>query len=158
MIHPHSLQVADIDGDGNLDIFVAEMAKWSEGKKEPDNPKAQAFIFYGDGKGNFRKTVFATGMGFHEAQRGGPQRRRQTRYPEQALQLGCAPRGRVAQPRARAGHPSRRRQPRPEDPVGLRLNDHRDRLTGEAANLPRQVRRLSSLMPAQDLGLSPHSK
>ena len=67
MIHPHSLQVADIDGDGNLDIFVAEMAKWTESKSEPDNPKAQAFIFYGDGKGNFRKTVFATGMGFHEA-------------------------------------------------------------------------------------------
>ncbi len=68
MIHPHSLQVADIDGDGNLDIFVAEMAKWTESKNEPDNPKAQAFIFFGDGKGNFRKTVFATGMGFHEAQ------------------------------------------------------------------------------------------
>jgi len=68
MIHPHSLQVADIDGDGNLDIFVAEMAKWTESKSEPDNPKAQAFIFYGDGKGNFRKTIFTTGMGFHEAQ------------------------------------------------------------------------------------------
>jgi FG-GAP-like repeat len=67
MIHPHSLQVADIDGDGNLDIFVAEMAKWTESKQEPDNPKAQAFIFYGDGKGNFRKTIFQTGMGFHEA-------------------------------------------------------------------------------------------
>src|SRR5437660_82917 len=25
MIHGHSLQVADIDGDGNLDIFAAEM-------------------------------------------------------------------------------------------------------------------------------------
>jgi len=67
MIHPHSLQLADIDGDGNLDIFVAEMAKWSEQKTTPDNPNATAFIFYGDGKGNFRKTVFATGMGFHEA-------------------------------------------------------------------------------------------
>jgi len=67
MIHPHSLQVADIDGDGNLDVFVAEMAKWSERKKEPDNPKAQALIFYGDGKGRFRKTIFQTGMGFHEA-------------------------------------------------------------------------------------------
>jgi hypothetical protein len=67
MIHPHSLQVADIDGDGNLDVFVAEMAKWTESRKEPDNPKAQAFICYGDGKGNFRKTVFQTGMGFHEA-------------------------------------------------------------------------------------------
>ncbi len=65
-VHPHSLQIADIDGDGNLDIFVAEMAKWSENKKESDNPKAEAFIFYGDGKGGFRKTVFATGMGFHE--------------------------------------------------------------------------------------------
>jgi len=66
MIHPHSLQLADIDGDGNLDIFVAEMAKWSEGKAQPDNPKAQALIFYGDGKGHFRKTIFQTGMGFHE--------------------------------------------------------------------------------------------
>ena len=70
MIHPHSLQVADIDGDGHLDIFVAEMAKWSERKKESDNPRAQAFIFFGDGKGHFRKTVFQTGMGFHEAQIG----------------------------------------------------------------------------------------
>ena len=67
LIHPHSLQVADIDGDGNLDIFVAEMAKWSERKQDPDNPQAQAFIFYGDGQGHFRKTVFQTGMGFHEA-------------------------------------------------------------------------------------------
>lgn len=67
MIHPHSLQLGDIDGDGNLDVFVAEMAKWSERKAEPDHPKAQALIFYGDGKGNFRKTVFVEGMGFHEA-------------------------------------------------------------------------------------------
>ena len=67
MIHPHSLQVADVDGDGNLDIFVAEMAKWTESRKDPDNPRAQAFLFYGDGKGRFRKTIFQTGMGFHEA-------------------------------------------------------------------------------------------
>jgi hypothetical protein len=59
--------VWDIDGDGNLDIFVAEMAKWTESRTQPDNPKAQALIFYGDGKGNFRKTVFQTGKGFHEA-------------------------------------------------------------------------------------------
>jgi hypothetical protein len=67
LIHPHSLQVGDIDADGNQDIFVAEMAKWTESKKEPDNPQAQAFIFYGDGNGNFRKTIFQSGMGFHEA-------------------------------------------------------------------------------------------
>lgn len=67
LIHCHSLSVADINGDGNLDIFAAEMAKWTEKNKQPDNPNAQAFIFYGDGKGNFRKTVFSTGIGYHEA-------------------------------------------------------------------------------------------
>ena len=67
MVHGHSLQVADIDGDGHLDIFAAEMAKWTESAKTPDHPKATAWIFYGDGQGHFRKTVFATGIGFHEA-------------------------------------------------------------------------------------------
>jgi hypothetical protein len=67
MIHGHSLQIADIDGDGNLDIFAAEMAKWTESSKTPDNPNASAWIFYGNGKGEFKKTVFSTGIGFHEA-------------------------------------------------------------------------------------------
>lgn len=67
MVHGHSLAIADIDGDGNLDIFAAEMAKWTESRPDPDNPGATAWIFYGDGKGRFRRTVFATGMGFHEA-------------------------------------------------------------------------------------------
>jgi len=67
LIHCHSLSVDDINGDGNLDIFAAEMAKWTEKNKQPDNPNAQAFIFYGDGKGHFKKTVFSTGIGYHEA-------------------------------------------------------------------------------------------
>ncbi|HVX50366.1 MAG TPA: hypothetical protein VHB48_09415 [Chitinophagaceae bacterium] len=67
LIHGHSLQVADINADGNLDIFVAEMAKWSETKEVADNPNAEAFIFYGDGKGHFEKTVFQKGYEFHEA-------------------------------------------------------------------------------------------
>ncbi len=67
MVHGHSLQVADIDGDGNLDIFAAEMAKWTENRKDADNPKATAWILFGNGKGNFRETVFSTGIDFHEA-------------------------------------------------------------------------------------------
>src|SRR5581483_8822606 len=67
MVHGHSLQLADIDGDGNLDVFAAEMAKWTEQSKTPDHPGATAWIFYGDGQAHFRQTVFATGIGFHEA-------------------------------------------------------------------------------------------
>jgi FG-GAP-like repeat len=66
MVHGHTLQVADIDGDGNLDIFAAEMAKWNENRPGMDNPQATAWIFYGNGRGEFRKTVFATGIDFHE--------------------------------------------------------------------------------------------
>jgi hypothetical protein len=67
MVHGHSLQIADIDGDGNLDIFAAEMTKWTEKARAPDRPEATAWIFYGDGQGHFRNTVFATGIDFHEA-------------------------------------------------------------------------------------------
>jgi len=66
MIHGHTLAVGDVDGDGHLDIFAAEMAKWTEKRPDSDNPKAEAWIFFGDGKGRFRKTVLATGHGFHE--------------------------------------------------------------------------------------------
>ena len=65
-VHGHSLALADVDGDGNLDIFTAEMAQWTAGKA-PNNPDATAWIFYGDGRGQFRRTVFQTGFGFHEA-------------------------------------------------------------------------------------------
>jgi hypothetical protein len=66
VIHGHTLEVGDIDGDGHLDIFAAEMAKWTEQRSDPDNPNAPAWIFYGDGSGNFRQTALVTGNGFHE--------------------------------------------------------------------------------------------
>ncbi|MBM3210717.1 hypothetical protein FJZ33_00740 [Candidatus Poribacteria bacterium] len=47
IVHGHSLRIEDINADGNLDIFCAEMH--TPGAKE--NCKAR--IFYGDGQGNF---------------------------------------------------------------------------------------------------------
>lgn len=67
VIHGHSLAIADINGDGHLDIFAAEMAKWTESRHDSDNPHATAWMFFGDGQGHFRKEVFSTGIGFHEA-------------------------------------------------------------------------------------------
>ena len=66
IVHGHTLDVGDVDGDGNLDIFVAEMAKWSAKDVEADHPDATAFILYGDGKGNFRVTELVKGHGWHE--------------------------------------------------------------------------------------------
>jgi hypothetical protein len=66
VVHGHSLALADVDGDGHLDVFAAEMAKWKESATSPDNPNARAWIFYGDGRGGFVTTEFARGMGFHE--------------------------------------------------------------------------------------------
>jgi hypothetical protein len=66
VIHGHSLAIADIDGDGNLDIFCAEMGKWTEKAAEPDNPGARMWIFLGDGKGNFQKIEYP-GIGNHES-------------------------------------------------------------------------------------------
>jgi hypothetical protein len=70
MIHGHTLDLGDINRDGHLDIFAAEMAKWTESRPDSDNPKCEAWIFYGDGKGGFRKTVLAKGHGFHEGKLG----------------------------------------------------------------------------------------
>lgn len=62
--HGHSLQLADINADGHLDIFCAEMTQWG---RSVDQPESKAWIFYGDGLGNFTKTEVATGIDFHEA-------------------------------------------------------------------------------------------
>ena len=66
MIHGHTLDIGDIDGDGNLDILAGEQGKWDTGPNELDNPHATMWILYGDGKGNFRTTVLAAGEGSHD--------------------------------------------------------------------------------------------
>ncbi len=70
MVHGHTLEVGDIDGDGNLDIFAAEMAKWSNTPAAADHPDAMAWILYGDGRGNFKPSIFSTGIGWHEGKLG----------------------------------------------------------------------------------------
>jgi hypothetical protein len=67
VIHGHSLQLADIDRDGHLDIFCAEMAKWTDTARSPDHPNARMWIFYGDGRGNFLTKLVATGVDNHES-------------------------------------------------------------------------------------------
>jgi FG-GAP-like repeat len=67
VIHGHSLQVADIDQDGHLDIFCAEMAKWTDSAKLPDHPNARMWILYGDGRGNFIIKLIASGIDNHES-------------------------------------------------------------------------------------------
>jgi FG-GAP-like repeat len=67
VVHGHSLELADIDQDGHLDIFCGEMAQWTEYALRPDNPSARTWIFYGDGQGRFTKTLLATGLDNHES-------------------------------------------------------------------------------------------
>jgi hypothetical protein len=62
--HGHSLQVGDIDRDGHLDIYVAEM----------HTPGAAAacrqLLLYGDGRGGFAVQQLSTGIGTHEGKLG----------------------------------------------------------------------------------------
>jgi sugar phosphate isomerase/epimerase len=64
--HGHTLDVADIDGDGNLDILVAEQGKWTTDPTVLDNPAARAWILYGNGDGTFRTTHLDRGEGWHD--------------------------------------------------------------------------------------------
>jgi hypothetical protein len=57
----HSLAVADVDGDGHLDIFLAEM------RIGGGNPESVMYLLYGDGRGSFRPTIVATGFDNHES-------------------------------------------------------------------------------------------
>jgi len=60
MYCPHSLQVADFDGDGRLDVFVAEMGLF-------DNDDPAGLVFRNLDDGEFEEHVVSRGIPTHEA-------------------------------------------------------------------------------------------
>jgi hypothetical protein len=70
VIHGHTLAIADFNRDGHPDVFCAEMAHWTETRPTPDHPDARMWLFYGDGRGGFTRTVIATGFEVHEGKVG----------------------------------------------------------------------------------------
>jgi len=61
----HSLEIADINGDDLLDIFIGEM-RFEDGSPN-NNVNARTLILLGDGAGNFTTRTVATGFGHHES-------------------------------------------------------------------------------------------
>jgi hypothetical protein len=57
----HSLAVLDFNGDGNADIFLAEM------RLNGGNPESKCRVFLGDGAGNFIEKALARGFDNHES-------------------------------------------------------------------------------------------
>jgi hypothetical protein len=57
----HSLALVDFDQDGHLDIFCAEM------RLDGGNPESKIYLLVGDGRGDFRTTIVATGFDNHES-------------------------------------------------------------------------------------------
>ena len=62
--HGHTLQVGDMNGDGNLDIYAAEMYRPGAGEN------CKQWVLYGDGGGKFTSQLISTGIGTHEGRIG----------------------------------------------------------------------------------------
>ena len=63
LFHPHTLQIADFNGDGLPDIFVAEMGLGR-------NPNPRMFIYRNRGAGRFQEVLIEQGIAMHEAKVG----------------------------------------------------------------------------------------
>lgn len=63
LFHPHSLELADMTGDGTLDIYVAEMGL---GK----NPNPTMYVFVNNGNGVFKRRPIVEGYNTHDSRVG----------------------------------------------------------------------------------------
>jgi len=63
LFHPHSLEIADFNGDGLPDIFVAEMGLGR-------NPDPKMIIYLNQGGAEFTEVIFQRGIPTHEAKVG----------------------------------------------------------------------------------------
>ena len=64
VVHGHTLQAGDINGDGHQDIYTAEMYRPGAGKE------CKQWVLYGNGKGDFDIQVISIGIGTHEGKLG----------------------------------------------------------------------------------------
>src|SRR5659263_331025 len=66
VVHGHSLAMGDLDTDGDLDIFVAEMTNWSTNT----NPDSKMTLYKNNGDKTFTTVSFPTGINNHESKLG----------------------------------------------------------------------------------------
>lgn len=63
LFHPHSLEIADFDGDGRPDLMVAEMGL-------DRNPEPRLLVYLNRGGGEFEEVLVDRGVPLHEAKVG----------------------------------------------------------------------------------------
>jgi hypothetical protein len=64
VVHGHTCELGDVDGDGHLDIMIGEMGNPGAGDS------AKTSVWFGDGDGHFVERVVSIGQGVHEGQLG----------------------------------------------------------------------------------------
>lgn len=66
LLDPHSLQLANLCGNGHLDMVVGEIGKKETQEQQPP----RLFLYENDGKGNFTRHLIQQGIGTHHARVG----------------------------------------------------------------------------------------
>jgi hypothetical protein len=98
VIHGHTLQIADVDRDGNLDLFCGEMGKWIHPGAAQQRQPAHLDLLWRRRR-RFREATRAARLRPARRALGRPRWRPRPRHPFEALQLGHAACGRAAQRR-----------------------------------------------------------